>query len=495
MGAPEVPRRTLGSSSQTSPHHAVARRLFGCAGSTWEPKLSRRARVLHGHRRPNGAAAYCSTRMMRVANEMFDIFGYASFRSRALPCVLVASMSLYGGCDKAGPTPTETPTLVAASLHPSDTIVTIGRQFDYVVLDARGSSVRLDVLEWSTSAPEHAFMLAPGTIYAGASGESTIRATNAGGSVHATVRVAPFVDVSVGLDSGCALREGGRFACWGRHPRYTLGPAPGEYVRMSAVGRDFVRMDNTDQVSCAVTRDGRLFCWGSYPQPGMLWNPDLLEGPTLDPVEVTTGYNFVDVAVAWSSACALTNLGRVVCWGTGFPAVGQGPIASILTPIPPGEVVGDQVYTMIAADGRTHCGLTTNRTVECWGEAPSERFDGRQFDWVGVFRDEVCAIDSAGNAECDAFDELTRPTLSLQRVASNGQGRYCGIADGVLWCWDSTRPPSGVTVSHRFDAIEMGDEHQCALSVSGRVACWGRNGHGQAGYEPFARSTFWVDVP
>jgi hypothetical protein len=94
-----------------------------------------------------------------------------------------------------------------------------------------------------------------------------------------------FTAVSVDEQYGCAVRPSGEIACWGNPP---LGQRPPE-------GR-FTKVD-VGGGACALTDRRSLRCWGL---------PDAWQPP---PGE------FVDVAVAYTSAYAVTTDGTLVEWG------------------------------------------------------------------------------------------------------------------------------------------------------------------------------------
>jgi len=79
---------------------------------------------------------------------------------------------------------------------------------------------------------------------------------------------------------------------------------------------------------------------------------------------------------------------------------------------------------------------------------------------------------------------------------SAGSERTCAITiAGETYCWgflplltgDGNQDPSSerspIRVPHdvAFVALDMGENHLCALSENGRAYCWGRNYEGQLG--------------
>ena len=91
------------------------------------------------------------------------------------------------------------------------------------------------------------------------------------------------------------------------------------------------------------------------------------------------------------------------------------------------------------------------------------------------------------------------PLEGVTDVAA-GNGFTCAIADGELWCWGwneytGTGKPDDFeddlvyatrVEGFRQQLLSLSSEYQntCALTVEGRVFCWGDNGYGQAGASP-----------
>lgn len=124
-----------------------------------------------------------------------------------------------------------------------------------------------------------------------------------------------FVTVSAGGRTACAISFEGELYCWGANPEgqagqgdvsfsATAGQVLGEHI-------DWVDVSVGLEHVCAVRDRGRLFCWGSNLR-GQLGAPTQ-EPVVPSPVPVTFGVRSVDVGQGFT--CAIRDDGRLFCWG------------------------------------------------------------------------------------------------------------------------------------------------------------------------------------
>lgn len=124
--------------------------------------------------------------------------------------------------------------------------------------------------------------------------------------------------------------------------------------------------------TCALTEEGRLYCWGlNY---GSLVAGGVIGAGSVDgvfePIELTLPtdlgwHRFVSLAVSMVSTCALTDEGRAYCWGdNSFGQLGVTGVATSQTPL---AVETNKIFSKLVA-GQLHvCGHTTDKKVYCWG--------------------------------------------------------------------------------------------------------------------------------
>jgi E3 ubiquitin-protein ligase HERC3 len=143
--------------------------------------------------------------------------------------------------------------------------------------------------------------------------------------------------ISLGSQHTCAVVGNGELKCWGANLSGSLGLGIGSVVgdgprEMGALLPD-VRLPAGAKVrivrsganrTCVVLVDGRTACWGDN-RDGALGLGDVRNrgaqkgdvGAGLEFVDLGTNFHVADLAVGWSHVCALSDDGRVKCWGAG----------------------------------------------------------------------------------------------------------------------------------------------------------------------------------
>jgi alpha-tubulin suppressor-like RCC1 family protein len=264
-------------------------------------------------------------------------------------------------------------------------------------------------------------------------------ALNSGGAVHFDgSSVCPFSTAPVigaGFSSTCAVNSGGDAKCWGANDSGQLGDGStmASLVPVPVTGLTGNTIDITGpdfSSGCAVTAAGGVVCWGSN-ESGQLGNGTTT--PSTTPVPVTglsSGVTAVSVGTdaegSRGFACAITAGGGVVCWGSNTTGnLGDGTTTGRLTPVP---VVGlTSGVTAISAGVTLTCAVAAGGAAMCWG--------------------------SNGVGELGNNNEPTNSSVPVQ---------VTGLTTGVT------------SISAGFDVT-------CAVTAGGGVSCWGDNGRGALG--------------
>ena len=222
------------------------------------------------------------------------------------------------------------------------------------------------------------------------------------------------------------------------------------------------------QHACALSEDGRVYCWGSN-NNGKLG----VASPTMStkPIEVPGLSDVVDIAAGNSHTCALNTSGHAYCWGLGASGrLGTGNEASTSTPT---RVVGLTGVTAIDAGENFTCALKDNGTVWCWGFGTGGHL-GNGAESSSSVPVPVSGITDAVNLDV-------------------GYGHACvTTATERAKCWGETgRPGDGGGLGMQLVPIQAiltdvarvsaGHGSTCALTLSGVMNCWGNNGDGQLG--------------
>jgi hypothetical protein len=322
--------------------------------------------------------------------------------------------------------------------------------------------------------------------------------------------------IAAGYEHTCVLTSQGGVRCWGANDhgqlgngtRSTYGDAISSAVDVSGFTSGAKAVTAGGVHSCALTDLGGVRCWGSneYGQLG--------DGTTRDsavPVEVDgLSSGVAAVSAGWSSTCALTTDGGVMCWGHNvFGGLGDGTTIDRHVPV---SVVGlDHGVRAIAVGGLHACAVRNDGSVACWGDGQADGSDDGlslvPVDIAGVGADVVvisaamnstCSLTSAGQIVCwgPAYPPpigATPPprfsTVDVSQLAGRIQAIViteiggCALSDvGAVGCWSQAGTATVVEgLASDIVGVAIGGMHQCAVASSGEVSCWGSNGSGQLG--------------
>ena len=230
--------------------------------------------------------------------------------------------------------------------------------------------------------------------------------------------------------------------------------------------------------ACAATQDGRTLCWGSNDQ-GTLGTGSV-SAPSALPVAVVAPFPLTSLTSGYSHTCAVGPGGVAYCWGlNAFAALGIGTLGGAsATPTTPAS--GGVSFVAIAAGGYHTCALTNAGEAWCWG-------------WNLEGQTGIGAVGS--------------PVILPQRVADGGlrfvqlaagDSHTCALtATGAAYCWGGNgrgelgddpatigavrSTPFPVPGGHVFVSIDAGRTHTCGVTTSGQALCWGERDAGQTG--------------
>jgi alpha-tubulin suppressor-like RCC1 family protein len=170
--------------------------------------------------------------------------------------------------------------------------------------------------------------------------------------------------VSLGFDSGCALKGAGTVSCWGYNGNGQLGTGDRQSQRtpvdtgLSGITQISAGWDHT----CAVTTGGGLKCWGQGKHGEI---GDGAKSDRLVPTDVTgLGGTVVQVSAGFDHTCALLTGGTVKCWGNNTTGeLGDGTTTDRAHPV----TVTGLSATSISAGFNHTCAVTTSGAAMCWG--------------------------------------------------------------------------------------------------------------------------------
>lgn len=249
-------------------------------------------------------------------------------------------------------------------------------------------------------------------------------------------------------------------------PPVPVAPAGPPEIRLVAAGGSH---------SCVLLGDETVRCWGSN-EDGQLGATSVKESAT--PIEVVALRGATALALGDDFSCARLADRRVSCWGSdSFGQLGAGAITGSSRPIP-AAVAGLGDVALIRA-GDWH--------VAAISEAGEVKFWGRNN--VGQYGD---------GAEVDLATPTPNPALLQPPALALGGFHGCAVVNGGTvrcWGWNEfgqlgdgssgkqavRRAPVPVAKLAGVKDLALGENHSCALLVSGEVRCWGSNEYGQLG--------------
>jgi len=267
--------------------------------------------------------------------------------------------------------------------------------------------------------------------------------------------------------------------------------ADGACVSQLSLGIDF---------TCALKTDGSVWCWGVNDH-GQLGDGQPAGDFSASPRRVALPADFIatEIGAGEVHACALSDSGRVWCWGGGQSLqLGQGTadITDHLTPVE--AVLPSQVLPIhgLSVGAAHNCVVDAAQTVWCWGEN-----DHRE---AGQDPELPCPL-GGGTEACQDVPVPTPVASNLSATSVVSGDEYsCAIDDlSQLRCWGDnslgelgigTLTPgnselaqmSGLGSFLTVDSdrgvplLALGAEHGCVVA-GGSVQCWGSNAAGQVG--------------
>ena len=290
--------------------------------------------------------------------------------------------------------------------------------------------------------------------------------------------VAAASQVSLGSNHACALTLAGGLKCWGDNTFGQIGAGvfSARLTPISVKGLEsgVLQVSAGTNHTCAVTRSGGVKCWG-YNNKGQLG-----DGSTSNraaPVNVSgLGSGVRAIAAGKGHTCALTQAGLVKCWGAN--QLGQLGTGSTTNSLVPQKVTGLEGVISITAGSNFTCALTSSNQVKCWGSNSYNTLGG------------------APGGHSSLPVQISGLIGSLAAISA-GYAHACALTNsGQAWCWgnnaygalaDGTNAPKRATpvqvlgFSGDISSFAAGNQHNCVVTSSGTVKCWGWNWAGQVG--------------
>lgn len=300
------------------------------------------------------------------------------------------------------------------------------------------------------------------------------------------------VTVEGGDDHTCALGAVGTLYCWGENrdgqlgfegrDRTTAGPVvfppeAGPIVSVAVGGRH----------TCAVSEDGRLFCWGNDDR-GQLGLGSLdLTGPT----EVELEGDAVEVVAGSRHTCVRQADGEVLCFGDNAQGqLGIDTFAGSALPLPVVGFEAGEVQELSAGDRHTCARVVEDGATElrCWGDNRSGQLGNgdlvnRRVPWLVSLPAPPVRVATGAAHTCVITEAEEARELHCFGSSSAGQ-----VGAGS---YDPTPSPApiprfGTILADDVAEVVTGGFHTCATRADDSLYCWGSNRDGQLGNDELA---------
>ncbi len=289
--------------------------------------------------------------------------------------------------------------------------------------------------------------------------------------------------IGVGNNHACAALATGGVRCWGRNDAGQLGDGTTEThfapVQVVGINERISALALGRYYSCALTEQGRVKCWGQNAE-GQLGNGTIVAQHT--PTDVSGLHVRVTAITAGvSHTCALAEAGNVMCWGNP-EFTGAGEITIGIWQTVPRNVIGLPARVIALDANWTHtCTLLETENVYCWGQ----NFAGQLGNNTTVTQWTPTLVPGAyrfGHTSIATGPMHTCAITSNGSVFCWGDDRYGQLGSGRFLRRNTA---SAVSLDETSRTIDLGINHSCAVTTQGAVKCWGSNGSQRLSSSPF----------
>lgn len=305
-----------------------------------------------------------------------------------------------------------------------------------------------------------------------------------------------FTSVDVGTQSSCAITMAGKLYCWGLNKHYELGydgskvATPTEVtgfpendslilIKMSNsfnMFKDHVSLNHEPAHSCALTQKGRIFCWGDnkFGQLGVGNQTSY----SMKPLAVAKDLRFVDLVVGAAHSCAKEKLsGAYYCWGSNHRKQIALSSSSNIQYLP-SKFKHSRSIQNISLGGAFTCFIDSSESIYCIGKNSKYEL-GR-----GVKSEQESNLSPVKGLE----------NKGAQVIA--GHLSACAIdLDDDIHCWGDNYSgemglgsiggtqtiPKNLLLSKASLTADFGMGHVCAAMTDGKLLCWGHGYFGELG--------------
>ncbi len=255
--------------------------------------------------------------------------------------------------------------------------------------------------------------------------------------------------------------------------KVVAGPDAGVDAAPDATSSHVAVVVAGDFFTCALV-DGSTWCWGSNVYDAVTFAPDAGGYPSPSqradvPLAVSAC-----ASTGQANACVVTAAGEVYCWGQNFSGqLGNGTTSN--DGQPPAKVQGLTGVTSVACGHDHTCALTQSGRVFCWG-----RDDLGQLGDGAPDGGPPAPHDGGAPFPNESAVPVAVTNLTDATAIAAGDGFTCALAAGDVWCWGSGLVPGDpwnyVPTLHSFPSgatmIAAGESIACGVAGA-KAYCWG----------------------
>ena len=302
--------------------------------------------------------------------------------------------------------------------------------------------------------------------------------------------------VSAGSNHTCALSNAGKISCWGNNDWGQLGDGTtttrNTPVSISDDGlTKWVAVSAGYAHTCALNEAGKIFCWGDNLSYGDLGNGTGMSSYVPVAISDDGHTKWTAVSAGVSISCALTDAGKVFCWGAdGDGELGNGTNTK-MSAIPVALQNGGNVkWTAVSAFWEHACALSDAGLISCWGRNSEGQF--------GDGTETSSNIPVAVHSVTTITNMASLPAATKWTSVTPGAMCTCALSEsGKMYCWgdndfgklgngtnrNGTLVPTIISDggNKTWVSVTAGFHHSCALSNDGHIYCWGENTFGEVG--------------
>ncbi|MYA01865.1 MAG: hypothetical protein F4Y35_08775 [Chloroflexi bacterium] len=260
------------------------------------------------------------------------------------------------------------------------------------------------------------------------------------------------------LLGSCIIDSQGKLVCADDMLSHRAGKSTYDFEDGNPFDANYVQFDYTDYGLCALTTEGAIVCkhWSS-----VAWNFPSGKAPA--------GSNYTSMSAGPHHVCGLNENGGIVC-DTQYGDNRHGHLGS--PPI--------NRYSQVSVSDDYACAVTQGGQIVCWGseveEMGSPPTTGK-YSMVSTMNDAACALSESGEILCwgrnaSSWMVSNAPTGSNYALVNMRGYPACAITkQGGIDCWS---PDGRITLADSGHAYAVGTGvGVCAITTDATVECFG----------------------